>query len=134
MNKKLTVVLLEIEGGLAKMTSALAAIDINLLDINAEEVENVGVARLEIAADDFAAAFEALRDAGLQVMPQEVVLVKLDDKAGSLAKLAVKLADAKVNVRSMRIVKREEGYCLAAIVPEPADIARAVLADKLVVG
>ena len=133
MNKKLTVVLLEIEGGLAKMTSALAAIDINLLDINAEEVDNVGVARLEIAADDFAAAFEALRDAGLQVMPQEVVLVKLDDKAGSLAKLAVKLADAKVNVRSMRIVKREEGYCLAAIVPEPADIARAVLADKLVI-
>lgn len=130
--KQLTVVLAEAEGALARMSTVLAEAGVNLLDIDAEEIDHIGVAHLSVANEDFAKAHEVLRDSGHQVMPEEVLLVKIEDKPGGLAKLAVKLADAKVNVRSMRIVKREDGYSLAAIVPEPADIARAVLADMVV--
>ena len=133
MNKKMTIVLLdEIDGALARITTVVADASVNLVDINAEEIENMGVVQIEVEEADFATAHESLREAGFQVMPQEVLLVKIEDKPGGLAQLAVKLADARVNVRSMRIVKREDGYCLAAIVPEPVDIARAVLSEYLI--
>jgi histidine decarboxylase len=134
MSKLLTVVLIETEGALARVTTVLAEGDINLIDIDAEEIENIGVVKIEVSDEQFDLAFELLRDSGHQVMPLEVVLAKLEDKPGALAKLAVRLADAKVNVRSMRIVRREEGYCLAAIVPEPVDLAKAILADKVIAG
>lgn len=132
--KVLTVVLLEKEGALARMTTAIADAGVNLQDIDAEESEDIGVAHITVSDDDFETAHHALRDSGHMVMPQEVLLVKIEDVPGGLAKLAVKLAEAKVNVRSMRIVKREDGFCLAAIVPEPAKLARAALADKVVAG
>lgn len=131
--RRLTIVFPEAkEGQLAHMTTALADANINLVDLDAEEIENIGVVHITLGEEDFDTAFVVLRDSGHQVLPREVLLVKIEDRPGALAKLAVKLAEAKVNVRSMRIVKREDGYCLAAIVPAPADIARAVLADKVV--
>ena len=132
--KKLTVVVVEMEGALARMSTALADANVNLLDIDVKGTESIGVAIITVSDEEFETAHEALRESGHQVMPQEVLLVKLEDKPGGLAQLAVKLADAKVNVRSMRIVKREDDYCLAAIVPEPVDIARAVLIDVVVAG
>ncbi|MDG1287175.1 MAG: ACT domain-containing protein [Rickettsiales bacterium] len=132
--KKLTVVVFEMEGALARMSTALADANVNLLDIDVKGTESIGVAIITVSDEEFETAHEALRESGHQVMPQEVLLVKLEDKPGGLAQLAVKLADAKVNVRSMRIVKREDDYCLAAIVPEPVDIARAVLIDVVVAG
>ena len=116
------------------MSTALADANVNLLDIDVKGTESIGVAIITVSDEEFETAHEALRESGHQVMPQEVLLVKLEDKPGGLAQLAVKLADAKVNVRSMRIVKREDDYCLAAIVPEPVDIARAVLIDVVVAG
>ncbi len=130
--KKLTVVVFEMEGALARMSTALAEASVNLLDIDVKDTKDIGVAIIAVSDEEFETAHEALRDSGHQVMPQQVLLVKLEDKPGGLAQLAVKLADAKVNVRSMRIVKRQDDYCLAAIVPEPMDVARAVLMDNLV--
>lgn len=130
--KKLTVVLLETEGALVRMTAPLAEANINIIDMDAEEIDNIGVAHISVDDADFEAAFHALRNTGHQVMPVGVLLVKIDDKPGAMAKLAVLLADAKVNVRSMRIVRREDGYSLAAIVPEPIDMAKAVLAENVV--
>lgn len=130
--RQLTVVLFEREGALARMTTELADAGINLVNIDAEEIDSIGVVQLMVEEDDFAQAHEILRETGHQVMPQQALVVQIEDVAGGLAKLAVKLADAKVNVRSMRIVRREDGYCLAAIVPEPIDVARAVLAGNII--
>lgn len=132
MSRKLTIVLLKTEGSLAKLTTILADDNINMTDIDATEVDNIGVVHITVEDDDFEKTYELLRDSGHQVMPQQVSLVKIADKPGGLAHLAVKLADAQVNVRSMRIVKREDGYCLAALVAEPDDIAKAILVDELV--
>jgi hypothetical protein len=128
--QQLTIVMENRTGAIAEVTQKLAEYHINILQINVDGLEKNGV--LHLAVDQFEKALEILRDAGYHVMPEEVLLVQLEDKPGSLAALAVKLADAKVNVRSMRIVKREGGHCLCAIVPEPIDIARALLVDKLV--
>jgi len=127
--QQLTIILEGTEGALVKITTLLAHAEINLTDIDAEEIDDVGVLQLQVEEADFEQAVFILREAGFQVMPREVVLVKIEDKPGGLAALAVRLSEAEINVRSMRIVKREEGYCLAAIVPEEADKARKVLGD-----
>ena len=132
MSKKLTIVLLKIEGALARLTTILADADINITDMDAAELDDIGVAHVTVADADFEKTHELLRDSGHQVMPQQVLLVKIEDKPGGLAQLAVKLADAHVNVRSMRIVRREDGYCLAALVAEPSDVAKSVLVNELV--
>lgn len=130
--KYLTIVLEESDGALAKISSLLADSSINIEEIDAEEIDRNGVIHIAINDESTQAAYETLRDAGYQVMPQTVLLVQVEDKPGGLAKIAVTLAEAKVNVRSMRIVKREDGISLCAIVPEPLEIAKAVLADKVV--
>jgi hypothetical protein len=132
--KNLTIILEDSRNALAKISGLLAEAEVNIEEIDAEEVENTSVMHLTIADDTTDKAYETLRDAGYQVMPQNVLLVRVEDKPGGLAKLAVLLMEAKVNVRSMRIVKREDGECLCAIVPEPFEIAKAVLADKVVAG
>ncbi len=128
--QQLTIVMENKTGAIAEVTQLLAEHHINITQINVDGLEKNGV--LHLAVDQFEKALEILRDGGYQVMPEEVLLVQVEDKPGGLASLAVKLADAKVNVRSMRIVKREGGMCLCAIVPEPIEIARAVLVGQLV--
>jgi len=130
--KHLTVVLDQTEGALAKVSQTLGNANINITAIDAEEIDKQGVMHIGVDDEQLQPAYEVLREAGFQVMPQTVLLVRVEDKPGGLAKLAVLLAEAKVNVRSMRIVKREDGSSLCAIVPEPFDIAKAVLADKVV--
>jgi hypothetical protein len=130
MTQQLTVVMENRTGAIAEITQLLADHHINITQINVDGLEKNGV--LHLAVDEFDKALEVLRNAEYQVMPEEVLLVQVPDVPGGLASLAVKLADAKVNVRSMRIVKRENGICLCAIVPEPIDLARALLVGQLV--
>lgn len=130
--KTLTVVLDKPKGSLVKISQLLGDADINIVDIDAGEVEHTGIMHVTVEEPEFEKAHHLLRDSGYQVMPEEVLLVRVKDKPGELAKLAVQLTEAKVNVRSMRIVKREKGTSLCAIVPEPFDIARALLAEHIV--
>lgn len=130
MTQQLTIVMENRTGAIAEVTKLLADHQINITQINVDGLEKNGV--LHLAVDEFDKALEVLRNGEYQVMPEEVLLVQVPDVPGGLASLAVKLADAKVNVRSMRIVKRENGICLCAIVPEPMEIARALLVGQLV--
>ena len=130
MQQQLTIVMENRTGAIAEVTQLLAQHHINITQINVDGLEKNGV--LNLGVDRFDEALEILRNAEYQVMPEEVLLVQVEDKPGGLASIAVLLAEAKVNVRSMRIVKRENGQCLCAIVPEPVDIARAVLVGRLV--
>lgn len=128
----ISIVMKDSEGALVKISQLLGDAGVNIHDIDAEELEKSGVMHVTVSDADREKTHYLLRDTGYQVMPQEVLLVKVDDRPGGLAKLAVKLTEAKVNVRSMRIVKREDGFSLCAIVPEPFDIAKALLQDYVV--
>ncbi len=128
--QQLTVIMENRTGAIAEVTGVLAKANINITQMNVDGLEKNGV--IHLGVDEFDRALEVLREGGYQVVPEEVLLVEVEDKPGGLASLAVTLAEAKVNVRSIRIVKREDGKCLCAIVPEPIEIARAVLVGKLV--
>jgi hypothetical protein len=129
--KSMTIILEDSEGALAKISRLLGEADINITDIDAEEVCKTAVINLAVEPAEFEAAENLLRKAGYQVIPQEALLIQVEDKPGSLAKIAVRLADAKVNVRSMRIIVRQGSQSICAIVPEPYDIAAALLENEV---
>ena len=125
--KEITIVLQDTKGALARISGLLGQAGINIEAIDAEEIDHHGIMHLNISEEALDKAYEILRDHGFQTIPQEVLLVRVEDRPGELAKLAGQLAEADINVRSMRIVKREEGASYCALVPDDLERARRLL-------
>ena len=85
-----------------------------------------------IAVDKYDAALKALRDAGYAAVSEDAILIKLKDEPGALAKVASRFKEAQVNLRSVRIMRREQGYSLVAVVTRRTEEALALVEDVLV--
>jgi hypothetical protein len=58
-----------------------------------------GQAEVHVLIEDAAAAFDALAEAGIEVVSEEeVAIVPVDDRPGELGKVSRKLGDAGVNI------------------------------------
>ena len=115
---------------IADVSQRLSDANINIESIDADEFENSGIIHLEV--DKYDEALEILRSANYQTVTEDSLVVRLEDKPGSLAKLAMKFKDAAIDIRSMRIVKREEPFCIVAIVVDKPDTARELLGEAMV--
>jgi hypothetical protein len=83
-------------GQLAKIGAALARAKVNVEAISVVDSAEVGVVRLVTSSSAKAAA--ALKRAGMAVVQQPVLVVKLPNEPGALGKAAAKLAAAKINI------------------------------------
>ena len=115
---------------IADISARLAEADINIDMLDADGFEDNGIIHLEVS--DFDTALELLRVAGYQTVTEESLVVKIADKPGSLAKIARQFDEADIDIRSMRIVKREEDFCIVAIVVDKISEARELLGEALV--
>jgi hypothetical protein len=83
-------------GELARVASALARHGVNLRSLAGLAVD--GHVMVRIIADDVEAARAALEGNNIRYEEGEVVSVLLENRAGEVADLAAKLADAAVNL------------------------------------
>jgi hypothetical protein len=83
-------------GELAKLGAALARAKVNIEAISVLDSSDVGVIRLVTSSNTKARA--ALKKAGMSVVQQPVLIVKLPNQPGALGAAARKLAAAKVNI------------------------------------
>ncbi len=83
-------------GNLAKITLALAAKRVNITGLYASEVR--GRSPLRLLVSNAGRAKAALKAAGFRVTEEPAVVLNLADKPGQLAKVASKLARARVNI------------------------------------
>lgn len=98
MSKELAITLEDKPGTLAKLTEALGAAGVN---IETFFVAPGPKSNCRILVDDAAAARKAIEGAGLKVdSEREALAVELDDQAGSLGRIARKLANAQVNIEN----------------------------------
>jgi len=118
-------------GLLAEVTAVLEEAKIEILDFSGQVVGETAVISLQVKP--YRAAFRLLSDAGYRVISHQHLLVRLDKRPGALAALSRRLADARIDVRGMHIVNKDETACIVALETIQADQARAVLADALVV-
>ena len=129
--QQLTVLVPNHLGVAAELTCALAERQVNILEIDVNAVDDHGVIVLRV--DNYDEALKALRDHGFQAITQDALLIKLQDKSGALAAIAVRLRDANLDLRSMHIIRREEGTALVSLVSSDNVRASQVLSDVLVV-
>lgn len=128
--KLLTVLAPNQPGQLAIITEALAAKGVNIEDFDVESHGADGL--ISLTVDKYDEALRALRDAGYRAVTQDTLLIRLVDKPGALAAVAVRLKDAGLDLRSMHIVRRTGTVSIATLVVDDNARAAEVLKDVLI--
>ena len=114
-------------GMLAALAETLASAGVNIEALAAFGFDEEGLVRLIV--NDAATARRALREAGLQATEREVLTTVLENRPGSLAKMARQLADGGVNIDAVYLLNsRAEGLEFAVAVRE-LEVARQQLAS-----
>jgi len=120
--KELRVSMEDRPGALAKLADALGKAGVNIEAISA--ATSGGSGDIRILVGDTAAARKALDGAGIKVQGErEMLFVDLEDRPGSLAATAQKLADQKVNIDTIYVVGAAGGKKQLAV--GTADVAKA---------
>lgn len=94
---QLTLSLQSRPGVLAQLTGALAGAGVNIQGISAPEVAGKG--KIRVVVDDIEKARAALKEAKLRAGEEEALAVTLENRPGTLARVAQKLAQGKVNIK-----------------------------------
>ncbi|MBM3492715.1 MAG: hypothetical protein FJX72_00105 [Armatimonadetes bacterium] len=116
-------------GTLADIAERLAARSVNIVDIDATDDHAHGVVVLR--AEPYNAALRALADGGYNAVGEEVLVVRIPDEAGALAKIAARFREPQINIDAMRIVRRDGGWASVLISTSDNARARELLADCL---
>jgi hypothetical protein len=103
--KQLAIFLDNRPGMLARVCDALSAAKINIYAITTSDTVDHSVIRMVVS--DTRKAVGVFEEHGTLVVEDEVIMFEGDNKSGSLARVAHKLADAKVNIE----------YCYSATSP-----------------
>ncbi|MBC8096895.1 MAG: ACT domain-containing protein [Akkermansiaceae bacterium] len=101
ITKQLAIFLDNRPGTLARMADALAEAKINIYAISTSDTVDHSVIRLVV--DNYRKAIELFEAHNTLVVEDDVLMISGDNKPGSLARLAHKLAAGKVNI--------EYAYC-----------------------
>jgi len=116
-------------GEFARAAQAIATRDINVAAISLAIGSRGGTAFL---ARDEAGVRSALSTAGLEYHEVPVLTIWLEDKPGTAAKAAKKLADAGVNIELFAPVEYTGGKATIAIGVDKLEDARRALADQAI--
>ena len=92
-------------GEIARVANALSRKDVNIKSIAGMGMGNQGIIR--VIPDDIEAARTALEDANIRFDECELVSALLENKAGELAELSGKLANANVNIQAIYVIGLE---------------------------
>ncbi len=128
--KQLSLVVAQIPPMLTRVSRLMADHNINIDDIEAESVGEMGV--IVMSVDRYDLALQVLRDAGLKAISEESLLVRLNDAPGALARLSQRFQQADIPIRGLHIVRREGGDSLVAISVQRSEQVLQLLGDQLV--
>ena len=93
-------------GTLARVCDALSGAKINIYAISTSDTVDHSVIRMVVS--DYRKALLLFEEHGTLVVEDDVIMIEGDNKPGSLARLAHKLASAKLNIE----------YCYCATPPD----------------
>ena len=130
--KRLTVLVPNQPGQLARITEILAHAGVNIEDFDVESHGADGL--ISLTVDKYDDAMRALRDADYRTVTQDTLLIRLEDRPGALAVIAARLKDAGLDLRSMHIIRRTENVSIASLVANDNAKAAIVLKDVLIAG
>ena len=128
--KEIVIVTQNRAGLLADIAEILARKNINIETFDAEEVHDTAV--IELTVNRYDEALQSLRDAGFDAVTEDAILIQLKDEPGALARVAKRFKDASIDLRSVRIVRRQKDSAIVAVATARTEDARALVKDCLV--
>ena len=129
--RHVTVIAEDRTGLLAELTGILAARQINIGNVDARSYGKDVVIHLNV--EEYEQTIHALEQENFHVVADEAVLLRVVDKPGALAEIAKRLADQNIDIRTLSVVQRHDGYSVVAVSVCDIAAARNLLADVLVV-
>ncbi|HLH53107.1 MAG TPA: ACT domain-containing protein, partial [Verrucomicrobiae bacterium] len=96
ITKQLAIFLDNRPGTLARLADALAAAKINIYAITTSDTVDHSVIRLVV--NDYRKALHVFEEHGTLVVEDDVLMIEGMNKPGELARIAHRLAEAKVNI------------------------------------
>ena len=117
-------------GTLADIAERLAARGVNITGLDATDDHAHGVIFLE--AEPYDEALRTLADGGYQAVSEEVMVIRLKDEPGALARVAARLREPVINIQAMRILRRDGGWVSVVLTTSDNARARSLLADCIV--
>jgi len=130
MMKEIVIVAHNRAGLVADICEVLAARRINIETLDAEEVTDLAVVQLTV--DRFDEALQALRDAGFDAISEDALVIRIPDEPGALAKVAKRFKDADIDLRSIRIIRRQNGVATVALATSRSQQVIDLVSDCLV--
>jgi hypothetical protein len=117
-------------GIVADIAEKLGARGVNIVQINASDDYAHGVIFLE--AEPYDEALHVLADAGYDAISEDLIAIRLKDEPGALAKVAARFREPKINIQSMRFVRRDSGWATVILSTNDNERARQLLADCVI--
>ena len=106
ITKQLAIFLDNRPGTLARLADALAEAGINIYAITTSDTVDHSVIRLVVS--DYQRAMHVFEEHGTLVVEDDVLMIAGSNKPGEMARIAHRLAEAKINIE----------YCYSATPPE----------------
>ncbi|MFC2149213.1 ACT domain-containing protein [Candidatus Auribacterota bacterium] len=125
-------------GVLAEVTEILAEKNINIENIDLEKLGTIeGISGCIIAVDNYELALRLLNNAAIagapfKAIPEENLVLLLDDAPGSLAKITKRFTENAININSIHIIVRGQKHMLAGISVDHLEEAKKAFKDILV--
>ena len=119
-------------GVIADLTTLLADQGINIIGIDTEGSYESGVVVISTEEDHHHRALLAIANAGYKAISDESLVIRLRDEPGALAKIAERFRRHNINILSLHIVNRTEGFTTVSLSADDQDKARELVEDQLV--
>ena len=118
-------------GVIADIAASLADSSINILTMDTESTGDTGI--VIITTDDNDRALGVLTSGGFKAVIDDALLIRLRDEPGALAKVAAKFKQSGVNIQSLHILDRYDGYTMVALSADDRATAEALLDRESIV-
>ena len=129
MFKEITVIEKDRVGLLADVSEALAKAGVNIESVQAESSGRQGIIRLLVNAPE--KAKKALTKAGFNVLDSNILVIRLRDKPGELAKVSRLLAEANINIQNVYLISKNGGEAIDALQTSDNEKAKKILKQYL---
>lgn len=125
--KRIMVIAADRKGLIADLSELLENAGININTIDAVDEDDTAYISLEV--DRYDETLTLLRDSEYQAVPEEVLVIRIEDRPGGLARVARRLAESDIGIRGMTMLHRANGWCAVALATDDNGRSREVLAE-----
>jgi len=117
-------------GTVADVAERLAACGVNIQEMEVIDDHAHGVIRLQ--AEPYDDALRALSEGGFNALSEEVMVIRIKDEPGAIARVSARFREPQININALRIMRRDGGWATVILSTNDNVRARELLKDCVI--